>query len=140
MTAHAKTRGLTAVTAVAVLAASALWAAPASAQMFREPFSFGARSSASLAIFMRQRDDALSASSSGVGIGSGTSQALVCGSSGGTTASTAAGNITCVLAGNNTNVVVNSHQDSTGDQNADANTHQTAAETIGDILNGEPNG
>jgi hypothetical protein len=120
--------------AIAVTLASCLWAAPASAQQFRDPFSFNSRNPASMAVFMRQRGDRNDAVGSGgdtVQIG----ETLVCAGTG-TTSATSAGNIMCVLAGDGTNVIVDSDQNSNGDQTADADT-TTAGDEIQDILDGE---
>ncbi len=135
MYARSKSHGALAASAAAIVIAGSLWAAPAEAQMFREPFTFSQRNQAGMAVFMRQQSNSGS-NSDAVVAGSATSQTLVCAGAGDTTA-TAAGNIMCVVAGDGTNVIVNSNQDSQGNQTADANTTQTAADTIQSILNGE---
>jgi hypothetical protein len=130
---HGRTIG---AAAIVVTLASSLWVAPASAQMFREPFSFNSRNAAGMAVFMRQREDADAAAAALADGGGNIGHTLVCAGTG-TTAATSAGNIMCVLAGDGANVIVNGDQDSTGDQTSDADTTQTAADTIQGILDGE---
>lgn len=137
MTALRKGRGLVGASAIAVTLLGSLWSGEAAAQMFREPFSFGSRNAGGMAVFMRQRDDARSASgSTATAVAPGDQHTLVCAGTG-TTAATSAGNIMCVVAGNGANVIVNSDQDSDGDQTSDADTTQTAADEIQQILNGD---
>lgn len=135
MTLSRSHRGALAGSAIAVTLASCLWAAPASAQMFREPFTFGGRNPAGMAVFMRQRDDAESAAAASAG-SNDLGETLVCAGTG-TTSATSAGNIMCVLAADGANVVVGSDQDSDGDQTSDADTTQTAADEIQQILDGD---
>jgi hypothetical protein len=128
-------RSVVAASALAATFAGCLWAIPAQAQMFREPFSFGPRNPAGMAVFMRQREDARSAANSFASAGStDLGETLVCAGTG-TTSATSAGNIMCVLAGDGARVIVGSNQDSNGNQTSDANTN-TAADQIQDILDG----
>jgi hypothetical protein len=135
MTARFKGRGLVGASAIAVTVIGSLWSGQAAAQMFREPFSFNGRNPGGMAIFMRQRGDSQSNSGATAFGDSGDQHTLVCAGTG-TTAATSAGNIMCVVAGAGANVIVNSDQDSEGDQTSDADTTQTAADEIQQILNG----
>ena len=124
--------------AIAFASVGALWAEVANAQMFREPFTFGPRNSrASMAVYMHQQGQSNGAGAATAAAGE--SMALVCAGNGQTSA-TAAGNIMCVIAGSGANVLIDSNQDSNGNQDANAETNQTAADEIGEILNGDTNG
>ncbi len=118
---------------VAGLVISAV-APSASAQGFKEPFSFNNRDhTASMAVYMREMDD----QNGGIGIGAGSidDETLVCAGTG-PTSSTSAGNILCVMAGQGANVFVGSDQNSEGDQSSNAETQTTTADEINDILYG----
>lgn len=137
MTKFNRSRCAIGASAIALALVEFLAANQASAQMFREPFSFETRNRASMAVYMHQMRNG-SGGGGTIAAGQG-NQTLVCAGTGSNTA-TSAGNILCVIAGEGANVIVGANQETNGNQTSDATTNQTAAEEINEILNGEPNG
>ncbi len=113
------------------LAWAALTPAPSSAQtgQFSEPWHFGTTNRSAIAVYMRQREDQLDGRGTGSGSG-GTGETYVCGSAGnGSATAGATGNNTCIILNNSDGQVV-VHQDSSGDQNANADSQDTLSGTL----------
>lgn len=138
MNATRKPRRALILTALISGTVASVWVETAAAQMFREPFSFQGRNRASMAVYMHQQGNS-SNGTAAFAAGESQSTTLLCAGNG-ETSSTAAGNIMCIVAGDGTNVVVHGEQTSDGNQTSNAETNQTAADEIGEILNGETNG
>lgn len=121
------------LSAPALVAAGVLLSqtAPASAQMFENPWSAKSRDRSSLAVYMKQAESGLYDKSTNNGASAGGSLTqLVCG--GGGSSSSATANSACIIM-NNSNGNVGTGQDSTGDQTANT-TDNSASSTTNNSL------
>jgi hypothetical protein len=109
-----------------------LAAGTASAQMYKEPYTFQSTDRAGLAVYMKQLDSSKSNSTTG----SGDATYLVCG--GGSGGSTATANSSCIIL-NNSDASLGIGQGSKGGQSANSSTETnsttTTADQVSNILN-----
>jgi hypothetical protein len=126
---------LTALAVSAAVAWSTLSPAPASAEaQFNSPWAFSQTNRASIAVYMRQREDQKDLLSAGAGGTGSTAQTFVCGSAGEPkSGASALGNSTCIIL-NNADGQVTIDQDSLGDQGASATSDSTTSDSLSGVL------